>query len=41
MMQKMPLPYLGIALTKRGKVNGDPIPLCGVPVHALDHYLAN
>ncbi len=32
--------YLGIALTKRGKVNGDPIPLCGVPVHALDHYLA-
>lgn len=32
--------FLGIALTKRGKVNGDPIPLCGVPVHALDHYLA-
>lgn len=32
--------YLGIALTKRGKVNGDPIPLCGVPVHARDHYLA-
>lgn len=32
--------YLGIALTKRGKINGDPIPLCGVPVHALDHYLA-
>ncbi|GMU19463.1 MAG: DNA mismatch repair protein MutS [Candidatus Babeliales bacterium] len=32
--------YLGIALTKRGKVNGDPIPLCGVPVHALNHYLA-
>ena len=31
--------FLGIALTKRGKVNGDPIPLCGVPVHALDHYL--
>lgn len=32
--------FLGIALTKRGKVNGDPIPLCGVPVHALDHYLS-
>ncbi len=32
--------FLGIALTKRGKVNGEPIPLCGVPVHALDHYLA-
>src|SRR5581483_1233466 len=32
--------FLGIALTKRGKTaNGDPIPLCGVPVHALDHYL--
>ena len=32
--------FLGIALTKRGKVNGDPIPLCGVPVHALEHYMA-
>ncbi len=32
--------FLGIALTKRGKINGEPIPLCGVPVHALDHYLA-
>lgn len=32
--------FLGIALTKRGKVNGDPIPLCGVPVHALDHYIS-
>src|SRR5579885_2003684 len=31
--------FLGIALTKRGKNNGEPIPLCGVPVHALDHYL--
>lgn len=31
--------YLGIALTKRGNINGQPIPLCGVPVHALDHYL--
>lgn len=31
--------FLGIALTKRGKTNGEPIPLCGVPVHALNHYL--
>lgn len=31
--------FLGIALTKRGHVNGEPIPLCGVPVHALQHYL--
>ncbi len=32
--------YLGIALTTRGKNNGEPIPLCGVPVHALDHYVS-
>lgn len=31
--------FLGIALTKRGTLNGEPIPLCGVPVHALDYYL--
>jgi len=31
--------YLGIALTARGKNNGEPIPLCGVPIHSLDHYL--
>ncbi len=31
--------FLGIALTKRGTYNGSPIPLCGVPVHALEHYL--
>jgi len=31
--------FLGIALTKRGNINGEPIPLCGVPLHALDHYL--
>ncbi|MFO1033479.1 MAG: DNA mismatch repair protein MutS [Hyphomicrobiales bacterium] len=30
---------LGIALTKRGKHQGDDIPMCGVPVHAVDHYL--
>ncbi|MFA6065898.1 MAG: DNA mismatch repair protein MutS [Candidatus Babeliaceae bacterium] len=32
--------FLGITLTKRGTTStGDPIPLCGVPVHTLDHYL--
>jgi DNA mismatch repair protein MutS len=30
---------LGIALTARGKNKGEPIPLCGVPVHAIDHYI--
>src|SRR5579872_2792868 len=31
--------FLGIALTTRGKNKGEPIPLCGVPLHAIDHYL--
>lgn len=31
--------FLAIALTKRGKNKGEDIPLCGVPVHALTHYL--
>ena len=31
--------FLGITLTKKGKHNGEPIPLCGVPVHAITHYL--
>jgi DNA mismatch repair protein MutS len=31
--------FLAITLTKRGKNNGADIPLCGVPIHALDHYL--
>ena len=30
---------LGITLTKRGKHQGDDIPMCGVPVHAADQYL--
>lgn len=30
---------LGIALTQRGKSQGEPIPLCGVPIHAVDHYI--
>jgi DNA mismatch repair protein MutS len=31
---------LNIALTARGKSAGDPIPMAGVPFHALDNYLA-
>jgi len=31
--------FLAIALTKRGKHQGHDIPLCGVPIHALNHYL--
>ena len=30
---------LGITLTKRGKSDGDDIPMCGVPVHSVDGYL--
>ncbi len=31
---------LDIALTKRGESNGEPIAMCGVPVHSADMYLA-
>ncbi|HEY0959537.1 MAG TPA: DNA mismatch repair protein MutS [Novosphingobium sp.] len=31
---------LDIALTSRGEHNGAPIPMCGVPVHAAEGYLA-
>ena len=31
---------LGITLTKRGKSDGDDVPMCGVPVHSVDGYLA-
>ena len=31
---------LGIALTKRGKAFGKDVPLCGVPFHAYEGYLA-
>ncbi len=30
---------LDIALTKRGKHNGEDIPMCGVPVHSAEGYL--
>ncbi len=31
---------LDITLTKRGRTNGDDIPMCGVPYHAFEPYLA-
>ena len=31
--------FLAIALTKRGKNQGEDVPLCGIPIHALGHYL--
>lgn len=37
---KKAAPFLAITLTARGKNNGDPIPLCGVPVHAAQFYIA-
>ncbi|HEY0628982.1 MAG TPA: DNA mismatch repair protein MutS, partial [Sphingomicrobium sp.] len=31
---------LDIALTKRGADGGEPVPMCGVPIHAAESYLA-
>ena len=31
---------LDITLTRRGQSGGQPIPMCGVPVHAVESYLA-
>jgi DNA mismatch repair protein MutS len=31
---------LDITLTKRGQSSGEPIPMCGVPYHAVENYLA-
>ena len=33
-------PILDIALTQRGRSAGAPIPMAGVPVHAIDQYLS-
>ena len=33
-------PVLGVALTSRNKEDEEPIPMCGVPYHALSGYLA-
>ena len=30
---------LGLTLTSRGKSSGNPIPLAGVPFHAVDKYI--
>ena len=40
MMRKLRLRPLGIALTHRGKIEDREIAMCGVPVHAMDGYLA-
>src|SRR5436305_12748625 len=37
---KLAASCLDIALTKRGEDAGEPIPMCGVPVHAAESYLA-
>lgn len=31
---------LNIVLTSRGTHQGEPIPLCGIPVHAIDNYVS-
>ena len=36
---KVAASFLSITLTARGKNNGDPIPLCGVPLHAASQYI--
>jgi len=33
-------PVLGIVLTSRGQHDEQPIPLCGVPMHAVNHYIS-
>ena len=37
---KIAAAVLDIALTTRGEHQGEPIPMCGVPVHSADGYLA-
>ena len=32
--------HLGITLTKRGKLDKKDIPMCGVPYHSVENYLA-
>src|SRR5690242_1025936 len=32
-------PALEVALTRRGKDRGEEVPMCGVPVHAVETYL--
>ena len=37
---KLAAEVLEIALTRRGTMNGEPMPLAGIPYHALENYLA-
>lgn len=37
---KRAVKLLGISLTHRGSSNGEPIPMAGVPYHAVENYLA-
>ena len=37
---EMAAKLLGITLTKRGSKDGLDVPMCGVPVHSVDGYLA-
>jgi DNA mismatch repair protein MutS len=37
---KVAAQVLDIALTSRGEHNGEPVPMCGVPVHSAEGYLA-
>ena len=37
---KLASEMLGISLTARGKSGGDPIPMAGIPYHAVEGYLA-
>jgi DNA mismatch repair protein MutS len=37
---KLAAACLDIALTTRGEHEGEPIPMCGVPIHAAESYLA-
>ncbi|XOV82043.1 MAG: DNA mismatch repair protein MutS [bacterium] len=37
---KVAAELLDITLTARGQSNGEPIPMCGIPYHAADSYLA-
>lgn len=36
---KIAAEVLEIALTRRGQMNGEPMPLAGIPYHALENYL--
>ncbi len=39
-MRNAPSQLLDISLTKRGASAGEPIPMAGIPHHAVENYLA-